>query len=472
VWEAIKRANSYWADPILYQRAGEIVVVNRDSGSLTVLSDHGLHAELGKRLRFYQEEQKKGKEVPDEKPKAVPPRLAAMLRAEAVKPLADLRRVSSRPLLSREGELLTRAGYYKQSATYVLNSSSIRVSCSPSSAEISEARSLIVDDLLVDFPFAKDSDLAGAVAMILQPFVREMIDGPCPLYFITKPVAGSGATLLAQVATYISTGSATAPMMDGGGEDEMRKRITSTLKEGPAAILIDNIDKGLKSASLASVLTTRIWQDRELGYSRQTRVPNDSLWIATGINTQLSTEIARRSVPISLEPDEDRPWERDGFLHEDLMAWVTANEANLVTAALTLISAWIVAGKPAGKNAPLGSFESASRVLGGILDVADINGFLQNRGDFYDDSDQEDRAWRSFVSGWAAEFGSTPTPAIQLVELAATHGLVDDSSATVSLGKQLEGVKGRAFGGWRIRRAKRKQQNRSLWYLNESGEGS
>ena len=49
-------------------------------------------------------------------------------------------------------------------------------------------------------------------------------------------------------------------------------------------------------------LTATQWRGRRLGKSEIVDVPNDATWVATGNNVELSDEIARRTIPIRLDP--------------------------------------------------------------------------------------------------------------------------------------------------------------------------
>ena len=63
-------------------------------------------------------------------------------------------------------------------------------------AEVEDALALI-EELLVDFPFADASSKAHAIAMMLEPFVREVIgDSPTPLYGVLAHTPGTGKGLL------------------------------------------------------------------------------------------------------------------------------------------------------------------------------------------------------------------------------------------------------------------------------------
>ena len=134
------------------------------------------------------------------------------------------------------------------------------------------------------------------------------------------------------------------------------------------------------------------------------RIPVQSVWIATGNNPTVSTEISRRTVRIRLDARFDRPWLRSGFRHQDIRQWAKVHRGELVWASLTIIRAWIAAGRPEGTST-LGMFEQWSKVMGGILQVAGIPGFLGNSVEFYDSSDGDaPRRARS------SELGGTSMP--------------------------------------------------------------
>src|SRR5262249_10179103 len=143
---------------------------------------------------------------------------------------------------------------------------------------------------------------------------------------------------------------------------------------------------------------------RRLGYNDQVlRVPVRMIWIASGNNPRTSEEISRRCVPIGLDAQMERPWQRTGFRIPDLKQWTRENRGRLIAAACTLVQAWVVAGRPKGTRI-LGSFEKWSETLGGILDVAGVPGFLENLEGFYAEVDVDGRPMRGLVSTWIAQF--------------------------------------------------------------------
>ena len=386
--------------------------------------------------------------------------------------LPVLERIVAPPILSPMGELHIDPGYdartrcyYDQPKGFVLPP----VPASPS-REIEHARVLICDELLGDFSFVGEADKAHAIEALLLPFARELIDGPTPLHLIEKPSPGSGATLLASSIAQIVTGRHAACMTLGRDEEETRKKTTAILRTGPTMVLIDNIRTTLDSAALASAITSRYWEDRILGYSEMSRMPVKLLWLATGNNPRISNEMARRTIPIRLDAKVEKPWLRNSqqFRHPDLPRWISENRPALVWAVLTLIRGWIVAGQPRGGGS-LGMFEEWAAVMGGILDVAGIAGFLSNLSDYYTAAEDEWAVWASFVEGWwqlhqdCYVTTGTLYPSAGDIEL----GSGNERSQKVKLGKALARMRDRRFGNYVIRKGTA-YQGFQRWRLEKS----
>jgi hypothetical protein len=196
-------------------------------------------------------------------------------------------------------------------------------------------------------------------------------------------------------------------MTAGQDEDEWRKRTTSMLSSGSSHLLIDNIKGKLASSSLDAVLTTTVWTDRILGKSQMITLPNRAIWIATGNNVAVDIEMARRSVWIRLDSNAERPWTRNGFKHASLGEWALENRGDLVTAALVLIRHWFNVGCPPGRST-IGGFESWARIIGGIVDAADIVGFMDNAEELYEQFDPTAAQWAAFIAEWWKQFQHAP----------------------------------------------------------------
>ncbi len=197
--------------------------------------------------------------------------------------------------------------------------------------------------------------------------------------------------------------------------------------------------------------------------------------MATGNNPRLSNELARRTVRIRLDARTDRPWQRDEFTHQDLRGWTRVHRAELIWAALTLGRAWFAAGTPSCTKT-LGMFEGWAKCLGGVLQVAGIDGFLGNVDAFYDESDDESDSWRRFIAMWWDRFGAEPVGVSGLWPLVDSKderefiplplGNGSERSQKTRLGRLLSERRDRMFGAYRIVSAgssRRAQQ----WRLDE-----
>ena len=219
----------------------------------------------------------------------------------------------------------------------------------------------------------------SAWAALVLPFVRPLIGGPTPLHLFAAPARGTGKTLLAQVVMAPALGERDLePMTVDCEEPEMRKRLTSYLRDSPPAILMDNLGQSrrLESSSLASVLTARTWRDRILGSSVMASLPVRCVWLATGSNPLLSEELARRTLRCLLDAGTRRPHMRQGFRHPEIMAWAKENRPAILQSVLTIVRAWQAAGQP-GAEMRLGMYESWCGVVGGLLHVAGVEGLRE-----------------------------------------------------------------------------------------------
>jgi len=364
-----------------------------------------------------------------------PTDLARIMLASPSDVLPTLSRVTRAPLLAPSGRLVTEPGYDLETRVY-LAPGMLRVAeipDSPTPEEIAEARRLIVEELLGGFPFVGEADRAHAVGLVVLPFVREVIDGPTPLHLIEKPAPGSGASLLVEAASHVARGAPAIMLTEGHDEDEWRKRVTATLLGGPEMVSIDNVRRRLESAAFSAALTCAAWSDRRLGASETVTVPVRCAWVATGNNPAVSAEIARRCVSIRIDARVERPWERSGFRHPRLIEWVREHRGELVRAVLVLARAWVALGRPRS-TASLGSYESWADVVGGVLDVAGVPGFLANRERFYARADREAAAWAAFVGAWWSRHGEARVGVRELWEIVESGG----AEAPVDLGQGSE----------------------------------
>jgi len=472
-WDALLKANN---PPSLFRHGSLPARIEHDDNGIPIIREitqDRMRHHLARSADWYR--------VKDSHRNAAQPPIPVVrdVLATPDMPLPIITRIVEVPIFAPDGTLVTNPGYHDSSRTYYAPADGFSIPDvpeRPTEAHIGQARDLITVDLLGDFPFINDSERAHAVALLLLPFVRDLINGSTPLHLIEKPSPGTGAGLLAEVLTFPALGCSAPVMTEARNEDEWRKRITAKLRGGPSIILLDNIRWRLESSALSAAITSTIWEDRILGHSEMVRIPVRCVWVATGNNPALSSEIARRTVRIRLDAQMDRPWlrKKTKFRHPDLREWVANHRADLVWAALTLGRAWLVAGRRKPQDTPtLGMFESWAEVMGGILEVAGIGGFLGNLDELYEESDTEGAEWRTFVAAWWERHRDQELGVSDLWPLVAPDdgdpldlGLGDgtERSQKTRLGKLLVKMRDRQFDNMRIVQAGERQRAK-LWRL-------
>jgi hypothetical protein len=365
-------------------------------------------------------------------------------------------RIVQVPVFAPDGTLLDTPGYHAKARLYYHPRAGLvipAVPATPTQAEAAKAKALICDDLLIDFPFVAEADRAHAIALMLLPYVRELIAGPTPLHLIEAPVPGSGKNLLVTALLAAIAGESKAIMTEAGDDDEWRKKLTAALVSAPEAIVLDNLNRALDSASLASILTTPRWTDRLLGSSTNISVPVRCVWVATANNPFMSGEIARRSIRIRIDPRTDQPQTRVGFKHQPLDEWVHEHAGEIIAACLTLIRYGLTHGSPPLKT--LGSFEWWASTMGLILDGIAVPSFLGNLQDLYDRADAEGAAWRDLVASWWATYGDTEIGVSQIFTLLDDDSDLpirgkDEAGRRASFGKLLKRKRDSVVGNFQI----------------------
>lgn len=443
---ALERANGH--NPFLFRRGSALVqLVKGPPATIEPIGAVRLKGLLDRNAAFVQKDLQG-----NVKPKRPPQDVVTDLLAQPKLSLPELEDLRSAPLFLPDGRLLAGHGYDHDSGIYI---DAVGLEAAHDRMPRERALDLLLRGLLIDFQFADEASRAHALALIVLPFARMLINGATPLHLIEAPARGTGKGLLADVTALVATGKPAPVMPLLRTDDELDKRITPMLREAAAFILLDNVTE-LRSPVLAAALTSTVWRGRVLGESQVVQLPNRATWVATGNNVDLSDELMRRVVHIRLDAGVERPEARGGFRHPNLPAWVFANRVLLVSASLSLVRAWIAAGAPKGKGT-LGRFESWVQVMGGILDVAGVRGFLEGREVLHQEADRESREWVAFCAAWWERFGDLAVTAGQLLTIAEERELLvhiwgerSPLGGKQRLGHALARNRGRVYGSYVI----------------------
>jgi hypothetical protein len=423
VVDAAKDALHEWNDPpILFQRGTEPVQISTDDQERPVireLPEAVMDDSLDRAADFYRNTEKKGI-VRADLPKRYVQRIMETVELPPLDSIVEV------PVLREDGSVLDTAGYDERSRLYYQPNEDLTVPPipeDPSPEAVEEAKARIWEPLQ-DFPFVDEASKANAIGLMLTPIIRPHLSGQnVPLAIVDATVQGTGKTLFVKVVSITNTGRPAATMNAPDGDEEWRKQITAQLLQGASIIVIDDVSGRLKSAPLQQALTTSLWQDRVLGKSQQVELPQRATWVATGNNIQPHGDMIRRVYPIRMDAEMERPWIGREYAIDNLEEWTKEHRGELVSSLLTLARSWFSAGRPEPSVNPLGSFEEWTRTVGGILEHAGVDGFLNNLDDLYETVDDETAEWAGFLSAldtyfsYEAEHGDRQDPTFTTKEL-------------------------------------------------------
>jgi len=254
-WGAIVQANT---GPSLFQRSTIGVRLERDDDdylTTKALTEHRLRRELARSATFYA--------VGDDgKLKEVYPPITIVqnMLAVAKLPLPVLDRIVEVPTFTASGKLRTEPGYDPDGRTFYQPPPGLNIAPvpdKPTAQQIRDAVALILD-VFGEFDVVGKADTAHAVALMLQPFVRELIKGPVPCHVFDAPTPGTGKSLMARAALLPFLGRAVSAMPPARDEEEWRKRIGAKVMQTTPVVFIDNLKTGvsLDSSSLAMAITS------------------------------------------------------------------------------------------------------------------------------------------------------------------------------------------------------------------------
>jgi len=267
---------------------GVVCLEENEDGPLSFrsLSKDRMTRILVRKISWYKSE--KDKRLP-----ALPPSWVIKdMLSDPKPPLPYLSRIVKHPVFSADGSLTVEKGYSERTRCCYSAPADLMIPAladAPNKSDIQKARS-IIEEFIYDFPLIGQSERANCIGLFILPFVRGLIQGQVPLHLIESPSPGTGKSLLARVLTYPALGHdiefGTVPQ----SEEEFRKRITSVLISNPSFVLFDNASR-LTSAQLSAAITSPVWEDRIVGGPEMARMPVKCIWMATGNNPILSTEI-------------------------------------------------------------------------------------------------------------------------------------------------------------------------------------
>ncbi len=404
----------------VYQRGEELVRVirlphsigeggvRRASGTLLIkpISATWLRENLGRVCQWTKETKRETKHCD------APFTVASVLLARVGEWNAPvLNGVISTPTLRPDGSILQKPGY--DVATGLLfepgDQEYPTIPECPSKQDAEVARDVLLKPFR-DFDLAGESERSVLLSAILTALVRRTLSA-APLFAIDAPTAGSGKSLICETVGILATGHKPSMMSQGKSPEEDEKRLSSVLMAGDAVLVIDNCDRALGGDTICTMLTQEFITARILGKSEVTRLPTNTLVMATGNNLEILGDLSRRTLVCRIDTGEERP---DTIPHDfDPRTEVLENRGNLVVAGLTILRAYLSADLPFHIPA-MGSFEEWNLIREAICWIGEADPADTRDRLFVDDPQKGDLF--EVLELWDKAIGSEPVTLSEIVE--------------------------------------------------------
>ena len=382
----------------------------------------------------------------------------------------ELRAVATTPILTPDGKYRREPGYDPHTGLYLdLDGEWPEL---PETLDREEAEAALgeLTNLLRNYAWRSATDQAVATTMLVSAVMRPVLRD-CPAFAITAPTPGSGKGLLVHAAAVLATGGSPAVMEWSKDNEENRKALDATAIQGDALIHIDNVEHPIGGATLCTQITEQKRNVRELGRSNMIEVPCVSLVTITGNNVVLLRDINRRVLMASIDPQVERPEQRE--FDQDLIQECTQRRRELVQACHVIVSAYHRAGRPNMELPAIGSFNQWSRVVRAALVWAGLCDPVAAQAAQHE-ADPDREAHVALMEAWRYEFGDQPVTARDVIKKSLCEYQVDLREAldvacgwrgevtTARLGRWLGSHRDKIADGKRIE-AVTKQRGLQTW---------
>lgn len=402
-----------------YQRAGQIVNIFSDPSTaetgIRPVNSAALLKALSGAVHWERFDQRSKSFRPVDPPAKY---LSVLSDTQSQRHLPLLKGLARQPYLRPDGTIMAKSGYDRCTGMFgEFDEASFDVPDNPTREDAVLALSTL-EELLQEFSFASEIDRAAALSAILTAAIRPSLP-QAPMFHVKAPQISSGKSYLTNLIASFASPSPTPATAFPSNEEECQKLLLSKLIEAPAVLCFDNLTTDLlPHKSLCSSLTDEFVSGRLLGASKTATVGTRVLFLSSGNNVDPIRDMARRCVTIRLDPGCETPAARS-FSRRPVEE-VQRDRGRYVSLALTIVRAWIVAGKPRKTCRPIASYTTWSDIVRQALlwlDQADPAESIFTAMAVDPNSETLGR----LLSTWSRVFAKKPTMVRDVVETASRH---------------------------------------------------
>lgn len=306
--------------------------------------------------------------------------------------------------------------------------------------------------LLQEFGFASGHDRSASLAAMVTAAIRPSLP-LAPMFHVQASQISSGKSYLSALISGFASPTTPSAQSFPKDDEECSKLLLSNLLMSPSVICFDNLTTDLiPHKSLCSALTEESLTGRILGVSRTATVPTRTLFLSSGNNVGPVKDMTRRCVTIHLDAQCECPAEREFKLRP--LQMIRNDRAQYVSFALTIIRAWIEAGRPITSCKELASYtEWSDLVRQPLLWLGEPDPAHSVFESMAEDPDRE--LLGRFMRTWQTIFGSTPTMVRDVVKASQIFGAGEEHIVLHEIVTEIAGGHGavnRGRLGWWIKR--------------------
>jgi putative DNA primase/helicase len=161
---------------------------------------------------------------------------------------------------------------------------------------------------------------------------------------VSAPEAGTGKSYYADLASGIANGDAMPIIATGNQKEELEKRIDAQVLSGISLWSLDNVTMPIGGDAICQAIERPLYGARILGKTETKALPNTWSIFITGNALKIKNDATRRILRISLDAKSEKPEYRKfkGNPYKEVLD----NRGRYLWATLTVVRAYIVAGKP------------------------------------------------------------------------------------------------------------------------------
>lgn len=246
------------------------------------------------------------------------------------------------PVLRPDGSILEAPGWDPSTGLYHVPSTRYApVPETPSSADCQQALDLL-SEVVGEFRFERPAHFAAWLSCLLTPLARPAFEGPAPVHVLGGGASRGSRELLALATSVVITGRRAVHVQADRAKPQEIDRLA---RADTRLALIDEASAAARSALLTEATNVDTWRARLPGTSEAVELPLHVVWLAL-TNGYCDSFLDGRVIEIRLSSFEQPRVDEPVSTQSDLLVWIRRRRDRIVPAALTLLRAYLTAGRP------------------------------------------------------------------------------------------------------------------------------